>query len=114
MWRAILSPTVHLAFYLSIIAWEFATTILLWWGVANLLRALRQPAGAFNAAKRIPVVALTLSMLMWLVAFLSIGAEWFLMWQSPTWSGQQAAFRSFTVVGIVLLVMLQPDAENQP
>jgi predicted small integral membrane protein len=114
MWRAILSPTVHLAFYLSIIAWEFATTILLWWGVANLLRALRQPASAFNAAKRIPVVALTLSMLMWLVAFLSIGAEWFLMWQSPTWSGQQAAFRSFTVVGIVLLVMLQPDAENQP
>jgi len=114
MWRAILSPTLHLAFYLGIIAWEFVTTILLWWGVAGLLRALRQPAGAFNAAKRIPVIGLTLSMLMWLVAFLSIGAEWFLMWQSPTWHGQEAAFRMFTVVGIVFLIVLQPDTEAQP
>lgn len=114
MGRAILSPAVHLAFYLGIIAWEFATTILLWWGVASLLRALRQPAGAFNMAKRVPVIALTLSMLMWLVAFLSIGAEWFLMWQSHTWSGQEPAFRMFTVVGVVLLIVLQPDTEAQP
>jgi predicted small integral membrane protein len=114
MWHALLSPTFHLAFYLGIIAWEFATTILLWWGVAKLLQALRLPAGAFNSAKRVPVIALTLSMLMWLVAFLTIGAEWFLMWQSHTWNGQEAAFRMFAVVGIVLLIVLQPDVEGQP
>jgi predicted small integral membrane protein len=114
MWRALLSPTFHLAFYLGIITWEIATTILLWWGVATLLHALRLPASAFNAGKRVPVMALTLSMLMWLVAFLSIGAEWFLMWQSNTWNGQEAAFRMFAVVGIVLLVVLQPDVEGQP
>lgn len=114
MGRALTSPAVHLAFYLGIIAWEFATAILLWWGVVRLLRALRQTAAAFNAAKRIPVMALALSMLMWLVAFLSIGAEWFLMWQSHTWNGQDAAFRMFAVVGIVLLVMLQPETEGQP
>jgi predicted small integral membrane protein len=51
---------------------------------------------------------------MWLVAFLSIGAEWFLMWQSHVWNGQEAAFRTFAVVGIVLLILLQPDAEGQP
>jgi predicted small integral membrane protein len=113
MWRAILSPAFHLAFYLGIIAWEIATTILLWWGVVRLVRALRLSAGAFNTAKRVPVIALTLSMLMWLVAFLSIGAEWFLMWQSHTWNGQEAAFRMFAVVGIVLVLMLQPDTEAQ-
>jgi predicted small integral membrane protein len=114
MWRAVLSPGIHLAFYIGIIAWEIVTSILLWWGVARLLRALRLPAGAFNAAKRIPVMALTLSLLMWLVAFLSVGAEWFLMWQSHTWNGQEPAFRMFAVVGIVLLIVMQPDVEGQP
>jgi predicted small integral membrane protein len=113
-WRALTSPTAHLAFYLGIIAWEFANTILLWWGAARLLLALRLSADAFNSAKRVPLIALTLSMLMWLVAFLAIGGEWFLMWQSHTWNGQEAAFRMFAVVGLVLLVMLQPDAEGQP
>ena len=114
MWRAIPSPAFHLAFYLGIIAWEIATTILLWWGVVRLFRALRLPAKAFNAAKGVPVMALTLSLLMWLVAFLTVGAEWLLMWQSHTWNGQDAAFRMFAVVGVVLLIMLQPDTEGQP
>ena len=59
-------------------------------------------------------MALTLSMLMWLVAFLSVGAEWFLMWQSHTWNGQEPAFRMFAVVGLVLLILLQPETETQP
>jgi predicted small integral membrane protein len=114
MWRALPSPALHLAFYLSIISWEIVTMVLLWWGVTNLLRASRRNVAAFQAAKRVPVMALTLSMLMWLVAFLSVGAEWFLMWQSHTWNGQEAAFRMFTVVGIVLLILLQSETEAQP
>ena len=43
MGRAILSPGFHLAFYIGIIAWEMATSILLWWSVLRLLRALRLP-----------------------------------------------------------------------
>jgi predicted small integral membrane protein len=114
MWRAIRSPSIHLVFYLSIIAWEIVTMLLLWWGALNLFRALREPAVVFNAAKRIPVMALTLSLLMWLVAFLSIGAEWFLMWQSHTWNGQEAAFRTFAIVGLVLLILMQPEVDQQP
>jgi predicted small integral membrane protein len=114
MWRALPSPAMQLAFYVSIIAWEIVTMILLWWGVANLLRVLRRNVAAFQSAKRIPVMALTLSMLMWLVAFLSVGAEWFLMWQSHTWNGQEPAFRMFAVVGLVLLILLQPETDTQP
>jgi len=51
---------------------------------------------------------------MWLVAFLSIGGEWFLMWQSKTWNGQEAAFRMFTVIGIVLLLVAQTEGEGPP
>jgi predicted small integral membrane protein len=114
LWRALQSPSIHLTFYVGIIAWELATTILLWWAVVRLLRALRGPSDVFNAEKRVAILALTLSMLMWLVAFLTLGAEWFLMWQSRNWNGQEAAFRMFIVVGLVLLLLLQPDTEGQP
>jgi predicted small integral membrane protein len=114
LWRALPEPAIHFAFYSGIIAWEMATTILLWWGVVRLGRDLRLGSVAFNAAKRVPVMALTLSLLMWLVAFLSVGGEWFLMWQSRIWNGQEAAFRMFMVVGLVLLIVLQPDTEGQP
>jgi predicted small integral membrane protein len=114
MWRAIRSSGIHTAFYISIIVWETATTILLWWAALRLMRTLRKPANAFNSAKRIAVMALVLSLLMWSVAFLLVGAEWFLMWQSQLWNGQEAAFRMFVVVGLVLLLMMQPDSEGQP
>jgi predicted small integral membrane protein len=114
MWRAMNSPAVHKVFYLAIIAWEVVTMLLCWWGGFRLARARQGSATTFHQAKRVAVVALTLSLLMWLVAFLSVGGEWFLMWQSKTWNGQEAAFRMFTVVGIVLLFLAQPDSDAQP
>jgi predicted small integral membrane protein len=114
MGRAIQSPAIHLAFYWMIIIWEFVSMILTWWGVVNLFRAMRQAAGVFNEHKRVAVIALAVSMLMWLIAFLDIGGEWFLMWQSPTWNGQQQAFRMFAIVALVLLLLLQPELEKQP
>jgi predicted small integral membrane protein len=50
---------------------------------------------------------------MWLVAFLTVGAEWFLMWQSTKWNGQEAAFRMFAVVGIVLIFVAMRDEERR-
>lgn len=114
MYRALPLPAWYIAFYVSIILWEAATTVLLWWGFIKLFQALRLPASKFNTAKRVPVMALTLSLLMWLVAFISVGGEWFLMWQSRTWNGQEAAFRNFTVVGIVLIILMQLDTDLQP
>jgi predicted small integral membrane protein len=109
MWRAMASPAVHTAFYWSIIAWEIVTMTLCWWGAARLWRARGSSADAFGAARGTAVAGLTAGLLMWLVAFLAVGGEWFLMWQSQTWNGQDAAFRMFVVTGIVLLVLLAPE-----
>jgi predicted small integral membrane protein len=114
MWRAINTPLLHTVFYLSIITWETITMLLCWWGGFRLAQALHRSAAAFHQAKRVSIAALTLSLLMWLVAFLDIGGEWFLMWQSKTWNGQDAAFRMFAVVGIVLLLVVQRDTDDQP
>ena len=56
----------------------------------------------------------TLGLLLWFVAFISVGGEWFLMWQSKLWNGQEAAFRMFTVIGIVFVLLVLPDTETQP
>jgi len=52
-------------------------------------------------------------MLQWLVAFLTVGGEWFLMWQSK-WNGQEAASRMFLVMGVILLFVNSPDEEIEP
>jgi len=114
MWRAINSPLIHTAFYVSIIGWETLTVILCWAGSVRLLKALSKSAEEFHRAKGVAIAGLTLSLLMWLIAFLSVGGEWFLMWQSRNWNGQEAAFRMFTVVGIVLVLLVQRDADDQP
>jgi predicted small integral membrane protein len=111
MWRAINSPSIHTFFYITIIAWESITMILCWWGGIKLARAAKASAATFHRAKNIAILGLTLSLFMWFVAFLTIGAEWFLMWQSPTWNGQEAAFRMFATVGIVLLLLVVKDGE---
>ena len=112
MWRAINKPSIHTIFYLSIIFWEIITAVLCWWGGISLVRALKLPAEQFIRAKNVGVIALTLGILMWSVAFLSVGGEWFLMWQSRTWNGQEAAFRMFVVLGIVLLYLVMPEARD--
>jgi len=114
MWRAITTPAIHTAFYLSIIGWEILNTLLCAWGAIALLRNLRAPDATFQHAKRIAIAALTSGMLQWFVAFLCIGAEWFLMWQSKTWNGQEAAFRMFAIEGIVLAILLIPEPTIQP
>jgi predicted small integral membrane protein len=113
MWRSIHSPTAPWLFFVSIVCWEIVTGLLLYLAGFVLARNLGSSAAAFNAAKRLGVVALTLSLLMWLTAFLSVGNEWFLMWQSKEWSGEGAAGRMFAIVGIVLLYLVMPDVEGQ-
>jgi predicted small integral membrane protein len=112
MWRAINQPALHTIFYISIILWETVTMVLCFWGGVRLLRAIGDSAKGFREASNVAIAGLMLSLLMWLVAFLSVGGEWFLMWQSRAWNGQEAAFRMFTVVGIVLLLVVQREAED--
>jgi predicted small integral membrane protein len=114
MWRAIHSPLLHTLFYVSIIIWEAATMILCWWGGLRMLVARGGTPAVFQRAKGLALAALALGLLQWLVVFLAVGGEWFLMWQSRTWNGQEAGFRMFLVLGIVMLLVAQPDAEGQP
>ncbi len=109
MWREVDRPWVHTAFYVSIITWETVTGVLCAWGAWRMVWAVRRPVADFERAKTVAVAALTIGALQWFVAFLSVGAEWFLMWQSKTWNGQEAAFRMFAAILLVLLFVSRPE-----
>ena len=108
LWRALRGRGLDTVFYVGIICWEFCTMVLCWAAAMRLVRRWRAPE-AFAAAKPVAAAALTLGMLLWFVAFLSVGGEWFLMWQSKTWNGQDAAFRMFACLGLVLVFVMQAE-----
>jgi hypothetical protein len=40
-----------------------------------------------------------------------IAGEWFAMWQSQTWNGQEAAFRFYVTALAVLIFVVLPDGD---
>jgi predicted small integral membrane protein len=110
-YRAITNPVLHHAAYSLIIAAETATAILCWLGTFALLRRLRADPRTFNRAKSFAIAGLTLGFLLWQVGFMSIGGEWFGMWQSHQWNGVPSAFRFVMVIAAVLIFVALPDGE---
>ena len=111
MWRAVTTPAVHHLFYASIILWEATAGLLIGAGAIRLWRARRAPVAAWQKAKGLATGGLTLSLLQWYLAFIIVGGEWFQMWQSKIWNGQDAAFRMFAIMGITLVFLNLPDPE---
>lgn len=111
MWRAIDIPAVHHGFYATIILWEAASAALIALGAWRLWTSRHGQSSEWQRAKGLATAGLTLSLLQWSIAFISVGGEWFLMWQSKSWNGQEAAFRSFGLMALTLLFLNQTDPE---
>ena len=106
-WRAITNPGLQTAGYWSIIGWEAITAAVLWVGAVRLLWAASP--NEVRRAKETAAVGLVFGFLLYSVGFVSIGGEWFAMWQSETWNGQQKAFNFLAMISAVLIVLLLPD-----
>ena len=110
MLRAVASPVLHHAAYTLIIGWQLGTALLCWWGLARLWRARGATADAFHAAKGVAVYGLTTGVLLYGVGFLTVGGEWFAMWQSVSWNGQNNAHIFFMLGAVALLHLSGPEA----
>jgi predicted small integral membrane protein len=97
--------------YWGIILGEGLTCIFLLWGALRLFSARGAPQAEFQRRKDVAVVGATLGFLVWFVGFMAVGGEWFLMWQSDTWNGQQAAFRFYMSILAVLVFVMMPDPD---
>jgi predicted small integral membrane protein len=111
MHRAITDESVWRFAYAAIIAAEGLTCLLLAIGVLMLLLALPAPAARFNRAKAWTIAGATVGFGVWFFGFMVVAGEYFAMWQSQTWNGQEAAFRFYMALLGVLIFVNQPDAE---
>jgi len=109
--RAIDNETAWRAAYALIIAAEAAAGVLLALGAAALLVRMRAPAKIFNHAKFLAVTGLMIGFRLWFFGFIVIGGEYFAMWQSNTWNGQEGAFRVVTMILGALIFVSLPDGE---
>ena len=109
--RAITNERVWSKVYALIIAWEWLTSALLAIGALALLVRLRAPAAIFNRAKTWAVAGLLAGFGLWFFGFLVVAGEYFAMWQSQTWNGQEAAFRlTMVIIGVLIFVGL-PESD---
>ncbi|MEP9348473.1 DUF2165 domain-containing protein [Xanthobacter sp. KR7-225] len=109
--RAITDERVWRAAYAAIIAAEGLTGLLL--AAAGVRMALRlgAPAAAFERAKGLAYLGCALAFMVWFFGFMVVAGEYFAMWQSRDWNGQAAAFRLYTAVLGVLILLALPERE---
>lgn len=111
LYRRVTSPALWNAAYGLIIAGEGLTGLGLGVAAFALLRHCRSPAADFNRSKRFVYVGASLGFLVWFFGFMAIGGEWFQMWQSEAWNGQQPAFRFYLTILAMLIFVNQPDGD---
>jgi predicted small integral membrane protein len=104
MGRAITAPWAWTLAYGGIIAAEGITCLLLLIGALAMFFARNAPASGFQRAKAWTVAGVDFG-------FMVVGGEYFAMWQSKTWNGQEAAFRFYMTMLAVLIFVNQPDQD---
>lgn len=111
MYRAVTSPTAWHVCYWLIIAAEAVTGILFLAGAIRLFQLRNAPAVLFNQGKALVVAAGLLAFVVWFFGFMVVAGEWFAMWQSATWNGQEPAFRFYITALAVLIFVSLPDGD---
>jgi predicted small integral membrane protein len=105
MYRLVSNHDMWTVFYWLIIAGEGVTFVFLALGSYALWRARRARGTGFNAAKALVIAGCGCGFIVWFFGFMVVGGEWFAMWQSKIWNGQEAAFRLYAaVLGLVIFI----------
>ncbi len=109
--RAITDPRLWTLGYAAIIAAEGVVCLLLTVAAAAMLLTLRAPSQRFQRAKAWMVAGAALGFLVWFFGFMVVAGEYFAMWQSRVWNGQEAAFRFYMTLLAVLIFVNQKDED---
>ena len=97
MWRRIESTKLHHIGYIFIITVECIIALLCWIGTIKLWNT-RNDAALFPKSKVFANWGLVTGVLLWYVGFIAVGGEWFLMWQSEMWNGQEESAMFTTII----------------
>ncbi len=104
VWRSLTHPLFHHGAYLLIISTQFLIATLCLSGAFQLFKS-RRSVEIFRQKKALAIYGLSAGITLWFGGFITIGGEWFAMWQSKTWNTTQDAFRIAAMFGIFLIYL---------
>jgi predicted small integral membrane protein len=107
--RAITDPATQVLAYQAIIVTQIVTAVICWLGVLAMLLFIGASSRRFSGARTIAIVGLTIGFVLYGFGFLVVGGEYFAMWQSSVWNGQEAAARFITMILGVLIFVSLPE-----
>ena len=105
-WRAITNVEIWRLVYVRILVYQIIATVWLLWATVRLARSSDTD---WKKHRDFASGALVFTLLLWLGPFVTIGGEWFQMWQSADWNGLETSGRNFTMQGIVLIYLQTPN-----
>ena len=108
--RAVTTPFLwHVAYWIIIIG-EVLTGFAFAAGTAEMTRNVLSGGSRFQQSKRFVYIGGALGFFVWFFGFMVVGGEWFAMWQSKEWNGQEAAFRIYmAILGVLAFVTRRDD-----
>lgn len=105
-WRSLELPIVQVVGFSAILGMEFVIAFFLWMGSIGMIRSYNSDSGSYFKSKSKTTTGLALGVLLWFTMFITVGGEWFLMWQSEKWNALPTAF-SLTIIFLLLLIFHQ-------
>lgn len=111
LYRRITSTVLWNVGYWLIILGEGLTSLSLAVAAIVLMRRLRSNGAEFDRAKRFVFIGSAIGFLVWFFGFMVVAGEWFAMWESRSWNGQEAAFRFYMTILAVLIFVNQTDGD---
>lgn len=104
--RAIHSLLIQKLAYNLIIFWELLIAFACWFSVIQLIRKIKSPS-AYLKATQCALYSLSLAFTLYMLGFMIIGGEWFVMWQSSSWNGQDKAglFLTLILLGMIFIAI---------
>ena len=110
LYRRVTSLALWNSAYWLIILGEGSTSATPAVAAIFMMRDLCSDGARFNRSKHCVFIGAAIGFLVWFFGFMVIGGEWFLMWQSQAWNGQEGAFRFYlTVLAVVIFVNQKDD-----
>ncbi|HCT77824.1 MAG TPA: hypothetical protein DGG94_06530 [Micromonosporaceae bacterium] len=102
MWRHISNNTIANIAYFGVILWESLIAIVL--GVAFVHWLIRD----YKIARRLSTLGWIMVLILFAGGFITIGGEWFQMWQSKTWNGLTPALQNVIIAGFGMILANLP------
>ena len=109
LWRAITNPAMQNIAYIGVILWESLASITLLWAVYLWFAARR--TRRFDNARQMSTIGLLMVITLFMGGFLTVGSEWFEMWRSVGWNGNEPAFRNSVLALFGVLLCHLPSQE---